>query len=200
MRTQRAPRSAMMNSAHGRSVNRSDEGVRRATGRSRDEWFALLDAWGAPGRPYPETAEWLTGVHGIGAWWAQKLIVEYQQTRGLRAPGVRPDGTFTATASKTLAVPTERAFEAFVDAGLRKLWLPGVSMKLRSSQPGRSARFDWEDGVTRVNVQIAAGQFKCQAAVEHTCLPNAETTERTKAFWRDRLTALKRMLESSVSK
>lgn len=24
--------------------------VRRATGRDRDEWFALLDAWGAAGR------------------------------------------------------------------------------------------------------------------------------------------------------
>ncbi|MGH8575878.1 MAG: DUF4287 domain-containing protein [Gammaproteobacteria bacterium] len=66
---------------------RSDEGVQRATGRGRDEWFTVLDTWGAPGRPYREIAEWLTGEHGISSWWAQKLIVEYQQACGLRAPG-----------------------------------------------------------------------------------------------------------------
>ena len=176
-------------------IKRSDEGVRRATGRDRDEWFTVLDIWGTLGRPYREIAEWLTEEHGISNWWAQKLIVEYQQARGLRAPGVRPDGTFTATASKTLAVPGERAFEAFVDAKLRERWLPGAVMHERTSQPGRSARFDWEDGVTRVNVNITACEGKSQAAVEHERLPDAETAERTKAFWRDRLTALKTMLE-----
>jgi hypothetical protein len=99
----------------------------------------------------------------------QKLIVEYQQVRGLPAPGVRPDGTFTATAGKTLAVPGERVFEAFVDAELRERWLPGAVMYERTSQPGRSARFDWQGGVTRVNVNITAGEGKSQAAVEHVC-------------------------------
>ncbi|MGQ0591152.1 MAG: hypothetical protein ACT4QB_00475 [Gammaproteobacteria bacterium] len=176
-------------------VKRSDEGVRRATGRDRGEWFTVLDTWGAPGRPYREIAEWLTGERGISDWWAQKLIVEYQQARGLRAPGARPDGTFTATASKSMAVSGERVFDAFVDAELRERWLSGASMHLRTSKPGRSARFDWEDGLTRVNVNIAAGEGKSQAAVEHERLPDAETAERTKAFWRDRLTALKTMIE-----
>lgn len=174
----------------------SDSVVRRATGRDRDEWFTVLDIWGTSGRPYREIADWLTGEHGLSTWWAQKLIVEYQQARGIRAPGVRPDGTFTATASKTLAVPDERVFETFVDAELRERWLPGKSIKLRTSQPGRSARFDWEGGVTRVNVTITAGDGKCQAAVEHERLPDAETADKTKAFWRDRLSVLKRILES----
>lgn len=117
-------------------IKRSDEGMRRATGRDRDEWFTALDTWGTLGRPYREIAEWLTEEHGISNWWVQKLIVEYQQARGVRAPGVRPDGTFTATASKTLAVPGERAFEAFVDAKLRERWLPGAVMHERTSRPG----------------------------------------------------------------
>ena len=96
------------------------DGVRRATGRDRDEWFALLDAWGAAGRPYREIAGWLTGEHGISDWWAQKLIVEYEQARGLRPPGVRPDGTFEVSASKTMAVPVERLFDAFINSRQRK--------------------------------------------------------------------------------
>ena len=170
--------------------------VKDSTGRDRDEWFALLDAWGAPGREYRDIADWLTGEHDLSDWWAQKLIVEYEQTRGLREPGVRPGGTFTVTASKSVAVPVERLFEAFVDADLRKRWLPGAVMRERTSQPPHSARFDWGDGATRVNVGLTAkGEAKSQAAVEHEHLPDAETAEQTKAYWRERLAALKVLLE-----
>jgi hypothetical protein len=128
------------------------EGVRRATGRGREEWFGLLDAWGAAGRPYREIADWLMGEHDLSRWWAQKLIVEYEQERGLRPPGVRPDGSFEVSASKTVAVPLDRLFDAFVNTRHRRKWLSDGKMTMRTSQPGYSARFDWEDGSTRVNV------------------------------------------------
>jgi hypothetical protein len=172
------------------------EGVRRATGRDRDEWFAVLDAWGAVGRPYREIADWLMAEHKLSSWWAQKLIVEYEQSRGLRPPGVRRDGTFTVGASKTVAVPVKRLFQAFVDAKLRKRWLPGAVMRKRASEAGRTARFDWEDGPTRVNVDfIAKGKAKSQVGLTHERLPDARAAEKTKAYWRERLAALKTLLE-----
>jgi len=178
----------------------SGEGMRRATGRDRGGWFAVLDAWGAAGRPYQEIAAWLTGEHGLSSWWAQKLIVEYEQARGLRAAGVRPDGTFTVGTSKTVAVPAERLYAAFVDAEVRELWLPGAAIRERTSQPGRSARFDWDDGATRVNVSVAAaGEAKSQAAVEHERLPDARAAEEAKAYWRERLDVLKTVLEGGAS-
>jgi hypothetical protein len=178
----------------------SGEGMRRATGRDRGGWFAVLDAWGAAGRPYREIAAWLTGEHGVSSWWAQKLIVEYEQARGLRAAGVRPDGTFTVGASKTVAVPAERLYAAFVDSEVRELWLPGVAMRERTSQPGRSARFDWDDGATRVNVSVAAaGEARSQAAVEHERLPDARAAEEAKAYWRERLDVLKTVLEGGAA-
>lgn len=70
-------------------------------------------------------------------------------------------------------------------------------MRERTSQPGRSARFDWEDGATRVNVGFTAnGEAKSQAAVEHERLPDAQAAEAAKARWRERLTALKELLEA----
>jgi uncharacterized protein YndB with AHSA1/START domain len=175
---------------------RPSAALRRSTGRDRAEWFALLDAWGAAGREYREIADWLTGEHGVSDWWAQKLIVEYQQARGRRAPGVRPDGTFAAGASKTVAVPVERLVEAFGDASLRARWLPGNVLHERTSQPGRSARFDWEGGPTRVNVTfLAVGDARSQVAVEHDHLPDAEAAEARRVFWRERLAALKAVLE-----
>lgn len=53
---------------------RKIDGVRRATGRNRDEWFALLDAWGAAGRQYREIASWLMGEHDVSRWWARNIV------------------------------------------------------------------------------------------------------------------------------
>ena len=169
---------------------------RRAAGRTYDEWFTLLDRWGAPGRPYREIAGWLTGEHDLSTWWAQKLIVEYEQARGLRPPGVRPDGTFTAGASKTVAVAVERLYAAVVDPVERDRWLPGADLRERTARPHRSARFDWGDG-TRVAVTFQArGADRSTVAVEHERLPDADAATSRKAFWQDRLAALKADLET----
>jgi uncharacterized protein YndB with AHSA1/START domain len=178
------------------AADRTRGGVQRGTGRDREEWFALLDEWGAAGRPYREIADWLTGRHGLSAWWAQKLVVEYEQARGLRLPGVRPDGTFTVGASKTVGVPVERLFEAFVDLKVRRRWLPGATLRERATQPGVTARFDWEDGASRVTAGFTAkGDERSQVSVQHEHLPDARIAEETKAFWRERLAALKALLE-----
>jgi len=179
-----------------REPRTSGEAVRRATGRDREEWFALLDAWGAAGREHREIAAWIMGEHGVGNWWAQTLTVDYEQARGMRAPGGSRDGTFAAGASKTVAVPVQRLFEAFVDTKLRSRWLPGAVMRERTSQPSRSARFDWEDGATRVYVGFSAkGEARSQAALLHERLPDAQAARQAKAYWRERMAALKALLE-----
>jgi len=159
-------------------------GIRRATGRDYEEWFVLLDRWGAPGRAFRQIADWLEGDHGISRWWAQKLIVEYEQARGLRPPGVRPDGTFTVGTSKTVAVPVERLYDAVVDPRQRERWLPGAVLRERTSRPRRSARFDWADDGTRISVTFESkGDAKSQLALEHERLPDFEKTRQTKTFW-----------------
>lgn len=135
--------------------------------------------------------------HDVSRWWAQKLIVEYEQARGLRPPGVRPDGTFEVGTSRTIAVPVERLFDAFVNTRQRKKWLTDGRMSLRTSQPGYSARFNWEDGPTRVNVSfIDKGPSKSTVALEHVRLAKADEAETTKAMWKERLAELKSFLES----
>lgn len=172
-------------------------GVRRATGRERDEWFSLLDRWGARGRPYREIADWLTGKHGVSKWWAQKLIVEYEQERRIRDPGVRRNGTFEVGASKTVGVPLQQAFDAFVNTRLRKRWLTDATMSLTDSRPGRSARFLWEDGSTRVTVSfLDKGSTKSTITVSHDRITGAKKAQSAKARWRERLVDLKSYLES----
>jgi hypothetical protein len=68
---------------------------------------------------------------------------------------------------------------------------------IRTAHPPRSARFDWEDGSTRVGATfISSGRAKSQVAVEHELLPDAKSAEQMKTFWRERLVALKELLES----
>jgi hypothetical protein len=173
------------------------EGMRRATGRDRGEWFGVLDTWGAAGRPYREIADWLVGAQGLSNWWAQKLIVEYEEARGLRAPGVRRDGSFEIGASKTIGAPTQRVREAFLTKALRDRWLPDAILIERTATAwGDPLRFDWGDGGSRIVVDIGpSGEGRSQVSLQHLRLPDAGTAAETKAFWRERLTVLKTLLE-----
>jgi hypothetical protein len=169
--------------------------VRAATGRTWDEWFAILDRWEATQRTHAEIARWLGAEQGVSGWWAQGVTVAYEQARGMRAPGQRPDG-WEVSASKTVAVPLERLFEAFTDEERRERWLPGADMSLRTATAPKSARYDWEDGSTRVVAGFEAkGEAKSQVAIAHQRLPDAETAEAMKAYWRERVQALKEEVE-----
>jgi hypothetical protein len=173
----------------------SVEKVTEATGRSWDAWFAALDAWGAAGRTHTEMARWLREEQGVASWWSQSITVAYEQARGLRAPGQNADG-FALSASKTIGVPVERLFEAWSDESLRERWLPGADLRLRTATSPKSARYDWEDGTTRVNVGFeAVGEGRSRVALAHERLPDAETREEMKRWWGERLATLKPLLE-----
>ena len=175
-----------------------DSAVKRSTGRNREEWFALLDEWGAPGRPFGEISDWLRGTHGMTKWWAQKIIVEYEQDRGIREPGVRRDGTFEVGASKTVAVPVGALFEEFVDPRRRNRWLTDGKMTLREARSRRAARFTWKEGASLVTAQFESkGPRKAAVVVQHRSIRSAKEAARAKQAWRDRLDALKKRLENA---
>ena len=174
----------------------SDRAVTAATGRGWQEWFTLLDEWHATSRPHPEIARWLVEEQGVAGWWAQSVTVAYEQARGLRAPGQHADG-WSVTATKTVAVPVDRLFGAFDDEAVRERWLPGAHLRLRTATAPRTARYDWEDGPTRVLVGFTRrGDEKSTVAIEHARLPDADTAAEMKAWWRDRVAALKVLLEA----
>ena len=125
----------------------SDEAIRARTGRGWEEWFDLLDEWGAAERTHREIARWVAeqqGIHPL-AWNAQAVAGSYERARGLRAVGEHADG-FTITASKTVAVPVDRLYDAFVDPSLRERWLPDGELRERTALKPQSVRFDWGDG------------------------------------------------------
>lgn len=175
----------------------SAETIRRATGRGHEEWFGLLDGWGASERRHPEIARWLQEAHGVGGWWAQSITVDYERARGLRARH-QNSGGFSVSASRTIAVGADRLLAAFTDPAVRRCWLPDVEMELRPTKAAMTARFHWREPDSRVVVTVAArGERKATVVVTHEQLPGAGAVEEVKAAWRDRLGELKKLLEAS---
>lgn len=185
------------NDTDGPALATSNAAIRQRTGRGWEEWFELLDEWGAAERTHREIARWVAAQQGVVplAWNAQAVTGSYELARGLRVVGEKPDG-FAITTSKTVAVPVERLFDAFLDESLRERWLPGGELRERTATKPKSARFDWGERRTRVNVTfLAKGEAKSTAALEHRRLADANEAQRMKAYWRQRVAALKEMLE-----
>lgn len=174
----------------------SDEKLIEATGKGWTSWIAILDAWGARERSHPDTVRYLTSEHDVPGWWRQTITVGYQRARGMRRKHEQKNG-FSVYASRTIAVPVEMLFRAFVDDDVRARWLDDGTMTGRTAQPTRVARFDWEGGPTRVTVTFdAKGPGKATAHVTHERLPDPDAGEAAKAAWKDRLAALKAFLEA----
>jgi hypothetical protein len=169
----------------------SDEAIRERTGRGWEAWFDLLDAWGALGMKHRDIARRVAAELEIDplAWNAQAITASYERTRGLRVAGQKEDG-FSITASRTVAVPVERLYDAFFATADDRL-------RERTVTRPKSARFDWGDNGSRVHVTFdAAGEAKSRVFVEHARLADADEAERMKAFWRERLVELKGRLDA----
>jgi hypothetical protein len=83
----------------------SSESAMAKTGKTLDEWFALLDKAGAADWPHKDIAAHLSDAWNCPGWWHQMIAVAYEQSRGLRVKNQGCDRDFTANASKTIAVP-----------------------------------------------------------------------------------------------
>lgn len=72
----------------------------------------------------------------------------------------------------------------------------GLDLQDGTTRGDRTLSFNLADG-SRVTVHLSTTGTKTQIAVEQERLPDAATAARAKAAWRERLTALKTLLEDS---
>jgi len=109
------------------------------------------------------------------------------------------EAVFRITSAKTVAVPVERLFNAFANDMLRECWLPVAELRLRAAKAPHTARYDWPDGSTRIAIGFTElGKHESRVALAHEHLRDAETAELMQAWWRDRMTALKLLLERGM--
>ena len=173
----------------------SDEAIKKGSGKSWDEWFALLDAWGALEMTHTEIARYISAELGVDGWWAQGVTVGYERARGMRAVHQTLNG-FVMNASKTVNVPVSRLYAAFVNEPIRDRWLEPGTLRLRTSQENHSVRFDiltLEGSLLEVNF-TAKSNAKSSAALHQGKLAGDEERTIWRTFWKERLERLAALL------
>lgn len=156
--------------------------VEAATGKRLEEWFALLDAAGAPEMTHRDIARLLRDEHGVPPWWSQNVTVEYERARGRRVVGQDHAGVFYAGVSKTVRRPAAEVQAAVEGA------LAGWDLTPRPSRARLTLRADAEEG--RVAFFLEDKGDRCTVTVRHEKLPDAEAVARWKGVWKERLAAL----------
>jgi uncharacterized protein YndB with AHSA1/START domain len=167
-----------------------DAAVTEKTGRSWDEWLAIVDAAGGRTMSHKEIVAVVGGHEGVSGWWCQMVAVGYEQERGLRKKHEKTDG-FSVSVSRTLAAPPSTVFKAFSDKRARAKWLADHEPAVRSSTPDKSVRLAWDDGASVVDVRLTPKGERTQVAVEHSKLARESDVERLRAYWSAALDALK---------
>lgn len=129
--------------------------------------------------------------HGVDGWWAQAVTVGYERARGMRAVNQRADGSFCAYASKTFPVDALMLSKAFTEARRRNRWLEPDLLRVRTSQPGRSARFDVIDPPGRMSAWFTEkGEWKSTVHLQIDRLEGPDEMEQARVLWKQRLGAL----------
>jgi hypothetical protein len=182
---------------YARLAGRSDAIIKEKTGCGWERWVKALDRAKAYGWTHTEIAKHVMEKYKIPGWWAQTVTVGYERIKGLRAVGQRRDGSFEANKSKTVAVPLARLYEAFSNPRLRKRWLPGLDLSVRTTTKEKSMRIAWPDQTSVVVGFISKGAAKSQVALAHEKLSDRDSATRMKQYWGERLAALEQLFGSN---
>jgi hypothetical protein len=171
------------------------DAVLKATGRAWDEWLKLLDRAGAKALPHKDIALLLSRQFDVPNWWSQMVTVGYEQARGLRTVNQTSNG-LAANASRTVATPLGKLYNAWNDPQVRARWLLDAPVVVRRCTDGKSIRMTWTVGNSNVDVGFyPKGADKSMVAVQHGKLAKAADVKRQKAFWSEALDRMKALLE-----
>jgi hypothetical protein len=175
-------------------AGKSDAVIKEKTGCDWEKWVYALDRKKAYEMSHGEIARIINEKYKIDGWWSQTVAVGYERIKGLRVIGQRRDGTYEASKSRTFNVPVETLFDAWADANTRRKWLkPGV--KVRTSNPPKTMRLGWDDGIIIAVGFTPKSASKSQVAIQVPKLDSKATAELVKKQWSDYLDALGELLK-----
>jgi hypothetical protein len=180
----------------GADLPQSNEAIRRGTGKDWYEWCAIFDAHNGTKLTHAQLARIAHDLSPeISGWWAQGVALGYERIRGMRVLNQDSTGAFRMSSSKTVPVPVEQLYNSFADETIRDRWIEPGTLNWRTGQPGRSARLDFLPAGTIISATfLAKGAAKASVAVEQTKLASADEVEPAKAYWKERLNRLAKLL------
>lgn len=193
-----------------------DAGAKAGTGRTLKQWFALLDAFGGPGKGRRELGNHLYDAHKLDPWWIATLNIEYEAAHGLKEKDGRPKG-YTICATKAIKAEPARCFAAFADAGSLDAWFgprhaldfrdggtlanaDGNRATIRKVAPPKAIRLLWQQADaaadTPVEVKFQPAGAKTTVIVTHDRLQTRAEADGLRRAWGEALERLKAILEA----
>jgi uncharacterized protein YndB with AHSA1/START domain len=184
----------------------SPASAKAATGKTLEEWYAVLDAKGGAAEGRRVLTEYLFGQLKVDAWWTTTIIVEYEKARGAAEKDGLAKG-YNICVTKSLAAAPERVLEEFSNGSW---WLgKGVKVaeggtfdagdghkgKFKKVTPGKLIRFTWEGPghapVEVVEIKATVMPGKTSALINHDRLQSRDTADGMREAWAKVLNELK---------
>jgi len=165
----------------------TDDAIRERTGHAWEDWVDLIDA--GPGRQAGHTAiaAWVHAEHGLDGWWAQGVTVGYERITGLRLPGQMPDGSFSVSRTRVLALDRDTVRALLLDDGARADLVPGFDTVLRSKPASKALRFALaRDGEPLGSILFSTDLLpdgRVRLGVTHDGVVSFDAGEQWKLFW-----------------
>jgi uncharacterized protein YndB with AHSA1/START domain len=194
----------------------STDAVKKATGKSWDEWVTLLDKEGAKTMSHKEIARLLYAKEYIkNGWWCQSVTMGYEQVRGKRIVGETGASGFEVGVQKTLPVSAQKVWDLITNEKGLSLILgevigiklsPGYSYKtlngtkgeIRTLKKGKRIRLTWQPkGWTKAStlqLYVEDKGEKSSLGFHQEQLDSEKTREKMRYHWRRILEKLEKMM------
>lgn len=193
----------------------TNEAAKAATGKTLDQWFAVLDEMDGLklGRRAINSHLY---EQKIDPWWCSTIAVEYEKHHDVRKKDGLFEGYFVC-ATKTIAAPPADVFKAWsTSADLSKWFAVGAKAEVKDGgafetkdgekgtflrvRQNKDIRMSFEDkklsAPTQVDVQFQdKGKGKTGLLVNHTRIQTRAEADGLRAAWADALDKLKAVCE-----
>ena len=176
----------------------TDKLVKSLTNKTMEEWFSVLDHKGAQKLKHPDifkVVESIADLQPLGEWNQNLLVTSYEWSRGIKERGQKKNG-FEVSISKTIEVPVNKLFAAWINTAKRLAWLKD-DIIIRKSTKDKSARITWVPDNTSLSVDFyPKSGNKSQVVVQHQKILSSKKAIDMKEFWSEALDRLKGLLSA----
>jgi uncharacterized protein YndB with AHSA1/START domain len=192
-----------------------DSAAMAATGRTMQDWYALIDDAGGGTLGRKGVNDLLFTKHKVDAWWTSTLATEYERARGLKEKDGRPRG-YAICVTKNIKAPASLVFEAFTDDARLSKWF-GKSTNVQATEGGnwsdgdghsgaytklaasKTVRFTWVDegskNESQVELKIAEKNGVSGLVLNHERIQDRGEADGLRASWGEAVATLKTLLE-----
>jgi hypothetical protein len=168
-----------MNKQRGRI---GDEAIKKATGRTPEKWFDILNKAGGKKMTHTDIARFLSTHYIKSGWWAQMVTVEYEREQGRRKVNENADG-FIVGVHKTVHMPLKQLEKEWNDLASSHLVAQKHLMPIPTKSKRRMLRYKADVGSLVVYFDDR-GEGKSRIMVESVRLPSQKMVEENRTFWK----------------